>query len=143
MVFFKPSSASVTVQVIRLEIDTVITLQSNLTQFIAGEDVTLTGILRRADDAPFLPGAILPGLVVSLFRNNVFVSQQLTNGAGAFTFIVRENDPGTITYKAEFAGTEVAGLRLNGSRAFATVEIPGGVGGLIALGVALFLLTRK
>ena len=103
----------------------------------------MTGILRRADNAPFLPGAILPGLVVSLFRNNVFVSQQLTNSAGGFTFIVTETEPGTITYKAEFEGTEAAGLRLNGSSASATVAIPGGVAPLIALGVVLFLLTRK
>jgi hypothetical protein len=142
MVLFNPSSASVTVQVIRLEIDTVITLSANVTQITTGEDVTLVGDLRRSPTAPVEPGAVLPGLVVHLLRDGVEIDSQLTTAAG-FTFIDTPVNPGSIVYTVEFRGIEVPGLTLNSSSASIRLGLAEGILPLLALGIAAYAVLKK
>ena len=143
MALFNPSFASVTVQVTRLVIDTVITLEANVTQINAGEDVTLTGILKRSDTAPVLPGGVLPGLVVHLLRNGVEIDSQLTTAAG-FMFIDTPVDTGDITYTVEFRGIEVPGLALNSSGASIRIGLAEpSILSLLVLGIAAYAVLKK
>jgi len=104
MVRYLPSEASVTVQVVYLEIATNLTASAP-SQVVQGEEFTISGQLTRADT-----GEGLGGMTIELYVGTTLLATTTTDSGGYYTFRVVENRVGTFTYTVKFPGYETATL---------------------------------
>ncbi len=145
MVIFNPSSQAITVNVLDVSVNTIITLTQDPPGDVpSGVGVAIHVNLSRADT-----GAGIPGVTILGYRDGGLMPPRTTDSNGNVRQGLGAMTPGSHTYEARFQGATVAGLTFGPSSARISTRV-----GILDLGsmiipaivvgaAALFYLGRR
>jgi len=140
MVILLPSTATRTIIVAVLEVDTKLTIIAPDT-VAQGASFNIAGILQRVDN-----NDPIPGVMVTVSYNGTTLGNIFTDDLGRYLLSTSIDMPGTFTLTTSFAGAEIAGLTLNPSMATRGIgtglaHLP--IAPIAIIAGALLLLSRR